>query len=177
MTHAQRPETSTGGSRAPHAGSPEAGDAPQGAPGPVAERPWRGPDRRARPTPRISRWAFGPGRRRAARRQEEREGIFVDLYSSRLVLLIGWVALMNIADSGFTLVHLQAGGRELNPVADWMLTTGRLGFVAVKSTLIAAALLVLAMHVNFPLARLGLWVSAGAYTLLVAYHISLFYVA
>lgn len=147
-----------------------------GAENSPGERPWRGQDRRAHPTPRVSAWAFGKGRRRAARRREERGGSFVDLYSPRLVFLIGWVALMNIADSGFTLVHLQAGGRELNPVADWMLTTGRLGFVAVKSTLIAVALLVLAMHVNFPLARMGLWVSAGAYTLLVGYHISLFFV-
>jgi len=147
-----------------------------GKPAAGTQQPWRGPDRRQRPTPRLSRWAFGAGRRRTVRRAEEREGAFVDLYDPKLVLLVGWVALMNVADSAFTLVHLQAGGRELNPVADWMLMTGRLGFVAVKSALIAVALLVLCMHANFPLARFGLWASAAAYTALLCYHISLFYV-
>lgn len=150
------------------------GERPADAGDPVATPFARGPDRRREPTSRLSRFAFGGGRRRAARRASEQRGAFVDVYDPRLLLLAGWVALMNVADSAFTLVHLQAGGRELNPVADAMLMTGRLGFVALKSALIGLALLVLCLHVNFPLARIGLWVAASAYTLLVAYHLSLF---
>src|SRR5262245_3331079 len=78
---------------------------------------YRGPDRRRGPTPRFSRFALWGGRRRKARRGSEREGSFVDLYGWRLFLMIVWIALMNIGDSFFTLVHLQAGGVELNPVA------------------------------------------------------------
>lgn len=134
----------------------------------------RGPDRRSEPTPRISRFAMGQGRRVGPRRGSETEGAYVDLYSRRLWALLVWVAIMNIADSYFTLVHLQAGGLELNPVADALLRTGRIGFVLSKSALIGVALLVLCVHKNFPLARVGLYVSAGVYTLLVAYHLSLF---
>jgi Domain of unknown function (DUF5658) len=131
-------------------------------------------DRRQRPTPRFSAFALLGGRRRQARRSTERSGSFVDLYSRRLWALLLWVAAMNLADSYFTLVHLQAGGVELNPVADALLRTGRIGFVLSKSVLIGVALVVLCVHKNFLMARLGLFLSAAIYTALVAYHLSLF---
>lgn len=135
---------------------------------------WRAQgDRRRAPTPRLSRYSFLGGRRRAARRQEEAEGAFVDRYSTRMWLLLTWIAVMNAGDSFFTLLHLQSGGVELNPVAEAMLRTGRAGFVLLKSVLIAVPLLVLCIHKNFPLARLGLWTAAGTYTALLIYHLSL----
>src|SRR5262245_15193009 len=141
---------------------------------PTPDHVYRGVDRRRRPTPRISRFALWGGRRRAPRRGGEREGSFVDLYGWRLFLLVVWIALMNIGDSFFTLVHLQAGGVELNPVAKMLLTTGRWNFVFAKSILIGLALIVLAVHKNFHLARIGLWTAAGTYTCLVVYHLLLF---
>jgi hypothetical protein len=84
-----------------------------------------------------------------------------------------WIALMNAGDSFFTLLHLQAGGIELNPVAAMMLETGRIGFVLLKSLLITVPLIVLTLHKSFPLARVGIWTAAGAYTLLLAYHVAL----
>ncbi|MDA1263644.1 MAG: DUF5658 family protein [Planctomycetota bacterium] len=134
----------------------------------------RGPDRRKEPTRRFSRFTFLGGRRRSVRRPEEVEGSYVDRYRTMVLALIAWVALMNIGDSFFTLWHLQSGGVELNPVAEALLRTGRFGFVFWKSLLIAFALLVLVMHKNFWLARCGLWVAAGGYTLLNLYHLSLF---
>ena len=148
------------------------GDALEAAAG--SEFVYRGPDRRRGPTPRLSRYALWGGRRRGPRRQEEREGSFVDRYGLRLVFVVLWIALMNVGDSFFTLVHLQAGGVELNPVAKVLLTTGRWNFVFVKSILIGLALIVLAVHKNFHLARIGLWTAAGTYTCLVAYHLLLF---
>ena len=72
------------------------------------------------------------------------------------------------------MLHLQAGGIELNPVAGALLEAGRGGFVFWKSFLISLALLVLAVHKNFYLARIGLWTAAGTYALLFIYHLSLF---
>ncbi len=131
-------------------------------------------DRRRNPTPRLSRYSLRGGRRRSVQRVEEREGAFVDLYSPWVLFWVTWVALMNIGDSFFTLVHLQAGGVEVNPIAAAMLRTGRIGFVLIKVALIGAALLVLTLHKNFQLARWGLWVSTAAYTTLVVYHLTLF---
>lgn len=140
----------------------------------AAQAKKRNRDRRQRPTPRLSKYALYGGRRRRVRRTQEVEGSFVDVYSQRLWCMILWVALMNVADSYFTLVHLQSGAIELNPVAQFLLETGRVRFVLYKSTLIALSLLVLCMHKNFILARFGLWTATGAYTLLVVYHLSLF---
>jgi hypothetical protein len=134
----------------------------------------KGEDRRARATPRLSRFSFGNGRRRGARRGDEVEGSFVDLYSSGMLAAVLWVALMNAADSFFTIVHLQSGGQEVNPIAGALLVTGRAQFVLIKSAIISVALLVLCLHKNFHLARLGLWVAAVAYTCLLAYHLVLF---
>jgi hypothetical protein len=136
--------------------------------------PSRGTDRRRRATPRFSRYSFVGGRRREVRRGHEAEGTYVDLYGAKLLLALLWVALMNVGDSFFTLVHLQAGGIELNPIAEQLLETGRFGFVFWKCLLIGMALFVLALHKNFRLARVGIWVAAGSYTLLVGYHLLLF---
>ncbi|HJP02533.1 MAG TPA: DUF5658 family protein [Planctomycetota bacterium] len=132
-----------------------------------------GADRRRRPTARLSRHSFIGGRRRAPRRAAEVAEAFVDLYDPRLLACVVWIGLMNAFDCFFTLYHLQAGGVELNPVADALLGSGRVGFVLLKSLVITLALLVLCVHRNFRLARTGLWIAALAYTLLVAYHLTL----
>ncbi len=132
---------------------------------------YRGPDRRKRPTPRFSRFTFSGGRRRKPRRAGEVEGAFVDQYSTRLVLLLSWIALMNAADSFFTLLHIQNGGVELNPVAGMLLGLGRVGFVVSKGALISLPLVILCQHKNFSVARIGLWLASGAYTLLLGYHL------
>jgi len=134
----------------------------------------RGPDRRVRKTPRFSRFSFRGGRRKGPRRDEEAEGSFVDVYDAGILLALMWVALMNAGDSFFTLIHLQNGGTEVNPVAAMLLETGRTGFVVLKSTVIGTALCVLCIHKNFSLARMGIWTAAVAYTLLFAYHLLLF---
>jgi hypothetical protein len=136
--------------------------------------PGRGPDRRQRPTRRFSRFTLIGGRRKAARRDGEGVDSFVDVYPNALLFLLAWIAMMNLLDSFFTLVHLQAGGIELNPFAAVLLGTGRVGFVIWKSVLIGLALLVLCLHKNFALARLGILIAAASYTALVAYHLSLF---
>lgn len=133
-------------------------------------------DRRATPTPRLSRFSLRGGRRKSPRRNHEVDSSFVDLYGSGLLLAVLWVALLNAADSFFTIVHLQNGGSEANPIAGVLLLTGRVHFVWLKSGIISMALLVLCVHKNFGLARIGLWTAAGAYTMLLAYHISLFFV-
>jgi hypothetical protein len=147
-----------------------------GEPDPAPGSLPRGPDRRRERTPRFSKFTLGTGRRRGVRRKSEAEGAFVDRYDAALLGALLWIALMNAGDSFFTLVHLQNGGTEVNPVAAMLLETGRTGFVVLKSSVIGAALCVLCLHKNFALARAGMWTAAGAYTLLVAYHLALFLV-
>ena len=140
------------------------------SPTPAGHQP-RGADRRREATPRLSRFAFRGGRRRTVRRSEEREGSFVDLHSPLVLIPVLWVAAMNAADSFFTIHHLQAGGIELNPVAGLLLESGRFGFVFGKALMISLALLVLCVHRNFLLARIGLRTAVATYTALVGYHL------
>ena len=130
-------------------------------------------DRRRSSTPRISRYSLFGGRRMTPRREEEREGAFVDRHDWPLVAVLAWVAIANVADSFFTLHHLQAGGIELNPIAEELLRAGHFGFVSIKCALISLALMVLLMHKNFAAARFGIWIAGVAYTLLFAYHLIL----
>lgn len=160
-------------SAAHEAALPDPAGVAAGGGGDGRSKAYRGGDRRSRPTPRFSRYTFFGGRRRKARREHENENAFVDQYSPRLFAVMFWIALMNLGDSFFTLHHIQNGAIELNPVAAWMLTTGRTGFVVLKASVILIPLLVLTLHKNFSLARVGIWTAAGAYTLLLAYHIAL----
>ena len=151
---------------APATGLPQAGavDPPR----------WRGEDRRKERTPRLSRWSFVGGRRRGPRREGERDGSFVDLYGLGMLLALMWIALANVADCFFTLVHLQNGGSEVNPVADLLLQTGLVNFVLLKSGLVSVALLVLCLHKNLRIAKYGIWGAALAYGVLIVYHLALF---
>ncbi|MGB0332057.1 MAG: DUF5658 family protein [Planctomycetota bacterium] len=124
---------------------------------PIADRAYveARTDRRAEPTPRLSVYSLSGGRRRGAQRAGEREGSFVDTYSAWIFLWILWVAAMNVGDSFFTIVHLQAGGVEVNPVAAAMLKAGRFGFVFLKAVVISVALLVLTVHTTSALRESG----------------------
>jgi hypothetical protein len=155
-------------------GTPTSSASPFHPPSPAELGRRRQVDRRQAPTPRFSRFAVAKGRRTRVQRRTELEGSFVDMYSVGMLTWVMWISLMNLGDSFFTLVHLQAGGIEVNPVADALLQTGRFGFVFAKGALIGLALLVLTLHKNFWLARTGLWVSTAAYTALVIYHLTLF---
>jgi hypothetical protein len=143
-------------------------------PSPATSGAWRGTDRRQRKTPRLSRWSFVGGRRRGPRRSDERDGAFVDTYGTGLLLALMWIALANVADCFFTLVHLQSGGAEVNPVADMLLRTGLMNFVLLKSGLVSLALLVLCLHKNLRIAKIGIFGAAGAYAILIVYHLALF---
>ena len=73
-------------------------------------------DRRVRPTPAFSRYTFW-GQRKALRRKADQErGGYVDRYHPRLLILIVLIVGLNILDSLFTLIILDHGGHELNPI-------------------------------------------------------------
>jgi hypothetical protein len=73
-------------------------------------------DRRIQPTPALSRFAFC-GRRRTFRRKEDQgRGGFVDQYHSGLLLLLILPIGLTVLDALFTMMILDAGGREVNPV-------------------------------------------------------------
>lgn len=138
---------------------------------PVDER--RRVDRRTRPTPILSRYSLFRGRRRDPRRGDEREGSFVDLYSSRLVTLVSVFFFLTVIDSVSTVIYLRKGGVELNPVAQWMLDHGEVEFVLIKGCLTAVCALFVLLHKNFRYAKGAIAIGFGFYFALALWHLYL----
>ncbi|MBM4324538.1 MAG: hypothetical protein FJ115_13340, partial [Deltaproteobacteria bacterium] len=73
-------------------------------------------DRRKQPTPAITRHTLW-GRRKAFRRKEERErGGYIDRYHPKLLILLTLGIGLTVLDALFTMMILDDGGWEINPV-------------------------------------------------------------
>jgi len=135
--------------------------------------PLRGPDRRRAPTPMLSRYSFVGGRREAGRRLGEAENIYVDVYSPRLILLLLLFFSLTVVDSVSTLIYLGKGGRELNPIAQWLIDQGGMFFVTAKGVLSGLCLLFVMLHKTFKPARVALGIGFAFYFALAGYHLVL----
>lgn len=126
-------------------------------------------DRRARAT-RAWDALLRDGRRAIGRRAGEQARSYVDVYRRRDVLLVVGTFLLNILDAFLTLRWLSLGGVEENPVMDTLLQSGDVVFLAQKCFVVGGLLVVLVVHRNFTLARLGLWLLFFVYAALLGYH-------
>ncbi len=132
-----------------------------------------GIDRREQATGLVSRhWLLG--RRRVGRRDGERSNIYVDRYGAWDWVLVVGVLGLSLLDMVFTIVHLNAGGTEANPVMAWALEWGGHGaFKAVKIATTVIGLLVLLVHVRFRRVRTLLAVAFLVYVGVFAFHLYL----
>ncbi|MBW2499279.1 MAG: hypothetical protein JRF61_18510 [Deltaproteobacteria bacterium] len=136
----------------------------------------RRPDRRAEPTRAWAGlisflWApqAPPLRRRAGRRAGDQVG-YVDRYTRQDLALLLTIFLLNVADAFLTLLWLGRGGREANPVMDFLLDIGPWAFIAQKCLVVGLWLVILVVHKNFRLARIGLYSALVVYGLLLIVH-------
>ena len=127
-------------------------------------------ERRKRPTPMVSKYTFVGGRRASAEPDS-----YTDIYKIPVLVAMLAVTSLNVLDSFFTLVYLQRGGSEANPIADWMINHGPQFFVFFKTFVMGGALAILCLHKNFHRARIGIWLGSTLYVLLTAYHLFLFF--
>ena len=131
-------------------------------------------ERRQRPTPMVSRFTFFGGKRKQSRSPEESHDTYVDVYDSRLVVLVLVFFALTIFDAIATVYYIDhARGTEANPIADWMLRQGRPFFVMAKGVPTALLLLFVMIHKNFRYGRLALAIGFGFYFLLGIYHVTL----
>ena len=130
------------------------------------------PDRRRGPT-RFWGALLGPRRRLRGRRQGEGRDIYVDVFHRSDALLLVGILALNAFDALFTLLWLQRGGAEANPIMRWLLELGDHAFLIQKCFVVGLWLIFLVVHKNFRLARIGLWSLLGVYLLLLLYHFTL----
>jgi hypothetical protein len=134
-----------------------------------------GPDRRSQPTPMVSRYTFVGGRRRSVRRKEDRKRhMFVDLYSTRLLVAVLALATLSIADALFTLAlvkeHVVV---EANPVMAYYLSLGDSSFLAVKIFITMLSVTVFCLCKNFRVVRVSLLAVMFLYFSVVLYEVGL----
>ena len=86
----------------------------------------RGIDRRTNNKARLKYLLFN-GRRERFRRDEDKGKAFIfDRYNQKLFLAITAILILSITDAVLTLVIIQRGARELNPVMAYFLEHGTL---------------------------------------------------
>jgi hypothetical protein len=129
-------------------------------------------DRRARPT---SFWSAlrGNVRRQGFRRAGEARNTYVDCPSPHVVMLLLAVLICSVLDAVLTLLFLERGGEEANPVMAFVLAYGTTPFVGLKMALTGIGAWFLAAHQYFPPAVKGLYILAGGYVLLLFIHTAL----
>jgi hypothetical protein len=132
-------------------------------------------DRRRNPTRIWASLRFG-GRRRGFRREGEARNSYVDRPSRDVVALCLITVVLSVLDALFTLLHLEGGGREVNPIMRLAIGGGVSLFLTVKIGLTGFGVLFLAVHEHFRMSRVALHGIALAYSALLAYH-SVLYVA
>ena len=108
-------------------------------------------DRRKQPTPGLSRFTLW-GQRSAFRREEDKKrGGYVDRYSSGLLFLLISVAGLNVLDALFTMMILDDGGWEVNPVVCSAIQLYGDRFWIWKFAMASICLVLLCLHSRFRL--------------------------
>ena len=130
-------------------------------------------DRRRSPTRFLSLFRLC-GRRRGFRRQGEGKNQYVDCLMARIVVLTLAVVVFSSLDALFTLLHLESGAEEMNPLMRLALLGGLPVFLGLKTWGTGLGALFLAVHQNFHISWLALHGVAVAYGVLLAYHVLLF---
>jgi hypothetical protein len=132
-----------------------------------------GPDRRRRPTPWLSRYTFTGRRRAVPRRAGDSTAIYVDRLGGGLSLILASILLFQCLDGGFTLLHLSQGGRELNPLMDYLIQRGSWAFLGIKLGTAVIGLFLLGIHKNFRWVKEGIGVLFLLYAGVIGYHVLL----
>ena len=132
-----------------------------------------GKDRRAQPTPAISRYTLF-GRRKDFRRKAERQkGGYVDQYSSVLFFFLVLILGLNILDAFFTLMILDLKGWEANPVVRSVIDLYGTKFWIWKFSIVSFSIALLCLHGRFRLVKEVIIAIGCIYIVVVIYQIFL----
>ena len=130
-------------------------------------------DRRLRPTPIVSRYIFW-GRRKGFRRQaDRRQGGYVDRYHPGLLFFLILISGLNILDSSFTMMILDYGGREVNPIVEAVMNLWGDGFWIWKFAIVSASLVILCLHSKYRMAKTAIVSLSLLYSGVVSYQMIL----
>ena len=117
-------------------------------------------ERRKKPTPRLSYYSFF-GRRKN------------DRYSAPLFFTLVSISGLNILDSLFTMMILDGGGWEANPIVQAVMETHGENFWIWKFGLVSSCLILLCLHSRYRLVKRAMVFLNAVYISIVSYQIYL----
>jgi hypothetical protein len=130
-------------------------------------------DRRKQPTPALSKFSFG-GRRTTFRRNEDQQrSAYVDRYHPGLLFILTMFVGLNILDAWFTMIILENGGWEINPVVRSVIELYGNQFWVWKYIIVSFPLLLLCLYSKFRLVTPIILGISTLYFLAILYQISL----
>ncbi len=127
-------------------------------------------DRRSKSMSLLSALKWG-GQRKSFRRRGEGQNRYVDRLSFRTFVLTLLIFTLSTLDAFFTIIHLQNGGSELNPLMRQIIQSGFGWFILFKSLGIGVLAWLLAIHQNFSISFYGMHFLTAIYSALLAYHL------
>jgi hypothetical protein len=117
----------------------------------------RGQDRRQSSRANF-RYFLINGRRESARREEDQTRIFFfDRYNQRIFAAIIAILMLSIFDALLTLVLIERGSSELNPVMAYFLEYGPLPFIVSKYLLTSFGVVVLLIYKNVFINKINMY--------------------
>lgn len=117
-------------------------------------------ERRRKPTPRFSYYSF------FGRRKDDR-------YSAPTFFLLVSITGLNILDSFFTMMILDAGGWEANPIVKAVMDAHGDNFWFWKFAMVSCCLLLLCLHSRYKLVKKAMVALTSLYLAVVIYQIYL----
>jgi hypothetical protein len=130
-------------------------------------------DRRVRPTAPLSRYTIRGRRRTFRRKEDQKRQSYVDRYGSGLLFLLTWVAGLNVLDALLTMMILDDGGWEANPVVRSVIRLYGDGFWIWKFGMVSVPLILLCLHSKFRMVLTIVFCISALMTCVVLYEIHL----
>lgn len=128
------------------------------------------PDRRTMPTPMLSRYTLYGRRSSFRRREDQLRGGYVDRYGLTLFIFLILIAGLNVLDALFTIIILESGGLEVNPLVRWAIDTYGDRAWELKIALVSCGAIMLCLHSRFRMAKVYIIVAAVLYSGVVVYY-------
>ncbi len=114
-------------------------------------------DRRKIPTQILSRYTFGGRRKMLRRKADQQGGGYVDCYSASLLFFLVLIVGLNVIDALFTMIILDHGGWEVNPLVRSAMTVYGDHFWVWKFALVSVNVILLCLHSRFRYVQRIIW--------------------
>jgi hypothetical protein len=133
------------------------------------EKKRRGTDRRTNHKARLKYLIFN-GRREGIRRDDDRRRVFFfDRYNPKLFAAITAILMLSIFDALLTLILIDNGSSELNPVMAYFLRHGLLPFIVAKYLFTSIGVVILLIFKNVFLSRAKIYTHSLFSAVIIAF--------